>query len=158
VTTEKGDLITESGNHMGIINRIKVKHRKPLSGEEKAKAFRSTKFDMCPKCIRRFNSLRFKRNAKLIPNLYPGYTAWKDEVPKRYNLMHSWNCWYTFIHLTQVRKGLLFNGSVWPDYQTFWEHALKSIPNWPGFKRTNLPKPEVEAVKQFFDDLVDRAT
>ena len=142
---------------MGIINRIEAKRnltrQNHLSGEERARLLRSKKFDMCPKCIKRLNSLRFKQDAELIPNLYPGYTAWRDEVPKRYDLMHSWNCWYTFINLTRVRKGLLFNGSVWPDYQAFWERALESIPNWPGFRRTKLSKQELEAIERFHYEL-----
>jgi hypothetical protein len=112
-------------------------------------------FHLCRKCIKRFNSLEFKRNAKLIPNLYPGYLAWEDEVPKQHNMLHSDRCYYSFIKLARVRRCLLYNKSLPANYQTFWEQALLSMPHWPGFRRTEASSDELEAIEQFQANLYD---
>ena len=47
----------------------------------------------------------------------------------------------------------MYKATQTPDYQAFWEQALHSIPRWPGFRRTKLSPQELEAIKQFQDQL-----
>ena len=107
-------------------------------------------FNLCELCLHQYRALTYDSTCVPRQNAIPfGTVFWPDEHPfinGRFGPLANHRgeetlqgpCYMTGADLTAARDGVWTTSLVAPKFKEFWTHALRAIPEWPGFRRLDL--------------------